>query len=108
MQEPALLDPKLIPAVAARFRAMGEAGRLLLLAELHAGEKSVGELVKATRRSQPNVSQQLASLARAGLVTGRREGQHVIYRIADPYLRRICDAVCRSLTNATSRKPTRA
>jgi DNA-binding transcriptional ArsR family regulator len=92
-----MLDLELIPAVAARFKALGEPGRLSLLAELHEGERSVSELVRATRRSQPNVSQQLSSLARAGLVTCRREGHRVIYSISDPYLLSICDAVCKSL-----------
>ena len=96
-----MLDLKLIPAVAARFKALGDPGRLFLLAELHEGERSVSELVRATRRSQPNVSQQLSSLARAGFVTCRREGHRVIYSIADPYLRRLCDAVCKSLTART-------
>ena len=112
-----MLDLELIPAVAARFKALGDPGRLCLLAELHEGERSVSELVRATRRSQPNVSQQLSSLARAGFVTCRREGHRVIYSIADPYLRRICDAVCKSLakraeadgglTGAASRKARR-
>ncbi len=99
-----MIDPKLIPAVAARFKALGEPGRLCLLAELHEGERSVGELVRATRRSQPNVSQQLSSLARAGLVTCRREGHRVFYSISDPYLRRICDAVCKSLATQGGRR----
>jgi DNA-binding transcriptional ArsR family regulator len=94
-----MIDPALLPAVAARFKALSDPGRLLLLSQLHDGERSVGELVRATRRSQPNVSQQLSSLARAGLIKCRREGQRVIYSIADPYLRRICDSVCKSLAN---------
>ncbi len=103
-----LIDPVLLPAVAARFKALSDSGRLLLLAQLHEGEKSVGELVRATRRSQPNVSQQLSSLARAGLVSFRRDGQRVIYSITDPYLRRICDAVCQSLSaDPASRRPRR-
>ena len=91
------LDPGVIPEVAARFKALGDPGRLLLVALLHDGEKSVSQLVMASGRSQPNVSQQLAGLARAGLVLSRREGTQVFYRVADPYLIRICDAVCASL-----------
>lgn len=92
-----MLDESLIPTVAQRFKALGDPGRLSLLVRLQGGEKSVGELVEATGRSQPNVSQHLSSLARAGLVRCRREGNRTYYRIADPYLGRICDAVCRSL-----------
>lgn len=92
-----MIDRELVPVVAARFRALGEPGRLELLQQLLERERSVGDLVEATGRSQPNVSQHLAQLLRAGLVEGRREGSRVFYRVVDPYLARICDAVCQSL-----------
>jgi len=92
-----MIEPELIPLVAQRFKALGEPARLTLLAALQQGERSVSELVAATGRSQPNVSQHLKEMARAGLVEGRREGTHVIYRVADPYVNRICEAVCRSV-----------
>ena len=92
-----MIDSELIPLVAARFKVLGEPGRLAILSTLQSGEKSVGDLVEATGRGQPNVSQHLASLLRARLVDSRREGNRMIYRIADPYLARICDAVCDSL-----------
>lgn len=92
-----MIDKALIPVVAARFKALGEPARLALLVTLQAGERTVAELQDATGRSQPNVSQHLASLAREGLVAGRREGGHVYYRVTDPYVTDICDAVCRGL-----------
>lgn len=82
---------------AQRFKALADAGRLSLLAALQRGEHSVGELAQLTGRSQPNVSQQLAGLAHAGLVAARREGTKTYYRIADPSVLRICDAVCESV-----------
>jgi len=100
-----MLDRTLIPDVAARFKALGEPGRLLLVALLHDGEKSVNQLVAASGRSQPNVSQQLAGLLRAGLVLSRRDGNQVFYRVADPYLMRICDAVCASLERGAAGRP---
>lgn len=93
-----MIDPGMIPMAAARFKALGDPVRLALLAALQEGEKSVGELALATRRSQPNVSQQLASLARAGLVESRRDGNRVFYRSADPFVARICQTVCTSLS----------
>jgi DNA-binding transcriptional ArsR family regulator len=108
-----VIDPDLIPLVAARFKALGEPGRLAILAALQSGEMSVSELVRATGREQPNVSQHLSSLAAAGLVESRREGNRMIYRTTDPTLVRICDAVCRSLAarardEIALRKPLRA
>jgi ArsR family transcriptional regulator len=93
-----VIDEELIPRAAARFKALGDEGRLALLAALQRGEKSVGELAEATGRSQPNVSQHLASLTHAGLVEARRDGTRAFYRIADPTVLRICDAVCDSLS----------
>jgi DNA-binding transcriptional ArsR family regulator len=103
------MKPELIPLVAARFKALSDPRRLALLSVLQRGERSVSELAEATRRPQPNVSQHLASLAGAGLVEARREGNRVFYRIADPYVLRICDAVCDSLVahaRAASRRHT--
>jgi DNA-binding transcriptional ArsR family regulator len=91
------IDPALVPAVAARFKVLGDPGRLAILSALHSGEQSVGDLVEATGRAQPNVSQHLAALSQAGFVATRREGNRVFYRVADPFLSRICDAVCASL-----------
>jgi len=92
-----VIDRELIPQVAARFRALGDEGRLAILSLLQRGERSVNELAEAIGRSQPNISQHLASLAAAGLVESRRDGQHAFYRIADPTVVRICEAVCDGL-----------
>ncbi len=92
-----MIEKALIPLVAARFKALGEPGRLSILSSLHDGEKSVSQLVAATERSQPNVSQHLGSLLRAGVVAARRDGNRVLYRIGDPYIERICSVVCASV-----------
>jgi DNA-binding transcriptional ArsR family regulator len=91
------MESELIPQVANRFKALADPRRLALLSALQGGERTVSELAEATRRPQPNVSQHLARLARAGLVEPRRDGNRVFYRIADPYILRICEAVCDSV-----------
>lgn len=55
------------------------------------GELSVGDLVMGSGVSQPAVSQHLAVLRHAGLVTERREGRHVRYAAAPEGLRPIMD-----------------
>ena len=87
-----MIEPELIPLVAKRFKALGEPARLALLAELQHGERSVSELVAATGRGQPNVSQHLKELVHAGLIAARRDGNHIYYRI------------CRSLRDADLRR----
>ncbi len=42
---------------------------------------SAGEVVERFAMSQPSISRHLAVLRNAGLVTARREGQNVVYRL---------------------------
>ncbi len=93
-----MIPEYLLPAVAARFKALSDPGRLRLLSVLHDQERSVSELVELTGRAQPGVSQNLAKLSVAGLVTSRKEGSRVIYSLADPSIARMCDVMCRSVT----------
>jgi DNA-binding transcriptional ArsR family regulator len=56
--------------------------RLLILCTLVEGERSVGALNADIELSQSALSQHLARLREAGLVTARREGQQVYYSLA--------------------------
>jgi ArsR family transcriptional regulator, virulence genes transcriptional regulator len=73
-------------AEAARMLSLlGNANRLLILCYLMTQkEMNVGELVEAVDLSQSALSQHLTKLRADGLVTFRRDSQHVYYRIADP------------------------
>lgn len=65
------------------LRTLANPDRLLLLCQLSAGEASVGMLEQDTGISQPTLSQQLAVLRRENLVSTRRDGKHIYYRVAD-------------------------
>jgi len=54
-----------------------------LLEYLSQGERTVEALAKLTHLSVANASQHLRSLRQNGLVTARKEGQHVYYGLAD-------------------------
>ncbi len=69
---------------AAISRALADAKRLCVLEILSSGERSVGDLSREAACHVPNMSQHLAVLRSAGLVTTRREGSTVYYRLADP------------------------
>jgi DNA-binding transcriptional ArsR family regulator len=97
-----MIDADRIPEVASRFKALSDEGRLQLLWALQRGERCVSELVSALGRPQPSVSQQLASLSHFGLVAARREGNRCFYKICDPTVLRICEAVCESLADPAS------
>jgi len=64
-------------------KALAAPARLELLDLLIQGERSVDALATATALSVANASQHLQVLAAARLVDSRRDGQRVIYRIAD-------------------------
>lgn len=64
-------------------RALGHAHRLELIEHLAQGERGVDALAQRTGLSIANASQHLQQLRRAGLVTSRRDGRHVVYRLAD-------------------------
>jgi DNA-binding transcriptional ArsR family regulator len=62
------------------FRTLGDPTRRAVFERLSGeGELSVGDLVAGAGVSQPAVSQHLAVLRQAGLVTERREGRFVRY-----------------------------
>ncbi|WP_425280398.1 ArsR/SmtB family transcription factor [Pseudaminobacter salicylatoxidans] len=63
------------------FRALADPTRRAVFERLAAGEMSVGDLKAGFDVSQPAVSQHLAALRKAGLVSERREGRNVFYRI---------------------------
>lgn len=70
--------------VSAILKIMSHPQRLMILCSLIDGEKTVGELEEKTMASQSAVSQFLKAMKLEGLIESRREGQFVLYRIADP------------------------
>jgi DNA-binding transcriptional ArsR family regulator len=75
---------------AAVARALGDPKRLCVLESLAAGEVSVGDLAIRVSCQVPNMSQHLAVLRAAGLVTARRDGNTVYYRLSDPRVLEAC------------------
>lgn len=73
----------LYAAFAEVAKALGHAHRLELLEHAGQGERSVEALAQCAGLSIANASQHLLQLRRAGLVTSRRDGKNVLYRLAD-------------------------
>src|SRR5690606_9988260 len=63
------------------FHALADPSRRAIFESLARGEAAVKDLTARFAISQPAVSQHLATLRDAGLVTGRREGRCVVYRV---------------------------
>lgn len=68
------------------FALLATRVRLRIVRELLDGELNVGQLIANVGASQPNLSHHLAVLYRSGLLSKRRDGSHVLYRISDDRL----------------------
>lgn len=79
------LDMTMIKANAGRasefLKALANPDRLLLLCQLSQGERCVSDLADQTGVRQPTLSQQLTVLRNEGMVTTRRDGKQIYYRI---------------------------
>lgn len=63
------------------FQALADPSRRAIFESLTRGEAAVKDLTARFDISQPAVSQHLATLKDAGLVSARREGRCVYYRV---------------------------
>jgi DNA-binding transcriptional ArsR family regulator len=75
------------------MRALSQSVRLQILLSLRDGERCVCEFEPILGLRQPNISQHLAILRGADLVTTRREGLRILYRLSDPDVLRVIDLV---------------
>lgn len=75
------------------FHLLSHPARLRILDELRRGEACVCHLQTVLGRPQAYVSQQLRVLREAGVVTDRKDGLLVFYRVADPQVERLLEEV---------------
>ncbi len=94
MTLPHPIPEALAELIAQRFRIIGEPMRIRLLDRLRDGEASVHDLTDATDASQQNVSKHLGVLHGAGIVSRRKDGNRVLYAIADESVLELCEGVC--------------
>ena len=76
------------------FRVMSAPMRLKIISCLCEGEQNVSYLLEKITTTQPNMSQHLNTLYKAGVLAKRREGVQIHYRIANEQIVNLCRAVC--------------
>ena len=69
---------------AEKIKLFAQPQRLMILSFLYEGENTVAEIDRATGIGQPALSQQLAELRQAGLISNRREAKNVYYKLTSP------------------------
>ncbi len=92
-----IMNDEVLELVARRFKAMSEPTRLKILQLLKDQEMSVGEIAEQADLKHGTASANLNALQNAGLVSNRREGNRMLYRIEDELVFELCHLVCGSL-----------
>jgi DNA-binding transcriptional ArsR family regulator len=67
--------------VSAVFRALADPTRRQILQELKKGELAAGEIANCFTISGPSISRHLTILKSAELITERREGNRILYKL---------------------------
>ena len=90
------IDPAGAEKYAQAFKALGHPMRLQLVAGLMSQECNVKHMTECLGVAQATVSQQLAVLRAAGVVTHERKGNQVCYRVTRPWLRQLVRLVAKA------------
>jgi ArsR family transcriptional regulator len=85
------------------FKALGHPARVRVLELLSEGDHSVSEMQPLVGLEPSHLSQQLAVLRRAGVVTSRKEGAVVVYSLQDPETIELLAVAKRLLINSLGR-----
>src|SRR5437867_12223612 len=89
------------------FRALADATRRQILQELKRGELSAGEITACFTISGPSISRHLSILKNADLISERREGNSILYRLEAGQIAHILGDF-RSVVSPTPSAPRRA
>jgi DNA-binding transcriptional ArsR family regulator len=85
------MDKKIFEMHAEICKVFTNPKRLEIISLLRDGEKTVNELTELAGVPQANVSQHLTVLRQNNVVTTRRNGANIYYKIANPKILHACD-----------------
>jgi ArsR family transcriptional regulator len=85
---------RVFAAAAELFGVLSTPLRLRILNSICDREKGVNEIVADVQSTQPNVSQHLKVLYLAGIVSRRRVGNSIQYRVQSQQAMQLCRVVC--------------
>ncbi len=85
------------------FKALAHPARVRILELLSGVEHTVSEMQPLVGLEPSHLSQQLAVLRRAGVVTSRKEGTAVVYSLRDPEIAELLAVAKRLLINSLAR-----
>lgn len=85
---------RVFESAAELFGLLSTPVRLKIISAVCNGERNVTELLEQIDTTQPNMSQHLATLYRAGVLSKRRDGTQIFYRLESERVAVLCRAVC--------------
>lgn len=88
------------------FKLLATPVRLKIISAVCHGERNVSELLEQIDTTQPNMSQHLTTLYRAGVLGKRREGTQIFYRLQSERVAQLCRAVCTQVAMEMDGDPT--
>jgi DNA-binding transcriptional ArsR family regulator len=80
--------------IAEFFALLSDPMRIRIIHCLCDGERTVTDIVAQTKGTQTNISRHLGQLYRAGLLSRTKNGNFILYRVADPAVLTLCRTVC--------------
>ena len=86
-----------ISKVCAELKAVSEPSRLKILLALRQGEMCVYHILEAVGGTQSGVSHQLRILRDNRIIKARRDGQNVVYSLADAHVTALIELACAHL-----------
>ncbi len=89
-----LSQDRVFETAAELFGLLATPIRLKIISAVCLQEKNVSELLAMIATTQPNMSQHLSTLHRAGVLARRREGTQIYYRLQSERVAMLCRAVC--------------
>ncbi len=92
--EPSAKADTVFESVAELFSLLSTPIRLKIISSLCHGEKNVSQLLTEIETTQPNMSQHLSTLYRAGVLGKRRDSTQIYYRLESERVATLCRAVC--------------
>jgi len=88
-----LPEKKVLGFKAKIFKTLGDPNRVKILEILRTGERCQCEIIPILNQSQPTVSRHLKLLEDIGLIQSWKDGTRVIYKVIDPCVFTLLDAI---------------
>lgn len=105
MTRPGDESDRIFASAAELFGVLATPIRLRIISALCQGEKNVSQLLEEIETTQPNMSQHLATLYRAGVLGKRRDSTQIYYRIVNEQAASICRTVCTQIALGLEEQP---